>query len=748
VNEIAAPPRPATEELRAPAAALYERLLAALPLSGVYLALCVVYLFEAWKRITPWLFTDELELTQLSRSIAATGHAARRGARHSPDSVYTLLTAPLWLIHNVGTAYAGIKYLDVFVMASVAFPTYFLARLVVGRNAALFAAAAAAAIPSLAYSSYIVEETVAYPYAALCFFLIAKALVRRLEGDRAYGWIAAAVVASAAAVGVKGELVVIPLVLVLALLFMAWSSQRGRAWRTTWSVGDWIGAIVLGFGAIFFISGVASHHSLQWLTITRAYKHRIIVEGNWAVGSLAVGMGVIPLIGGLTSLFRARGERRETRLRVFRCVALGAFISFGIYTAMKAAYLSTTFATRVEERNLIYIAPLLLIGTAVLLERRRFNVPALALSSIYAGYLVGYAVYHAVGSPYEMGVRLYSDALGFAIAQQANLRFYWTPVTVRWVLLATLVVGVLVLLAVGRLQTRRGVAVGMTVALGVAILGWNVTGEIAAAASSNEIAREEATTLRQPFSWVDQITQHQPTLYLGQGVSDQTAEWLLEFWNRSITGVSSVDGTLGGPGPAGGPNFTSNGTLFWSSSPTTLGQQYEYAVEDGPCVDLAGTFRADHAYSAGGLAKSWRLIQLTHPNRLNAECTGISPDGWSGPNDSAYFRFGRGKGWLRIVVSRRDAIGPPPPSPVHVLLGKLVINANEQPILGAVTKQVNTTVGGTSTIPIWLRTTTDRFAVHVVIDNKFVPCQVAPSLSSDCRTLGAQVSYRFFAKRP
>ena len=161
MNVVATPPRSETEELRAPAGAFVDRVLVALPLTGVYLALCVVYLVEAWKRVTPWLFTDELELTQLSRSIAATGRAARRGAAHSPDSVYTYLTAPLWLFHDVGTAYAGIKYLDVFVMASVAFPTYFLARLIVGRSAALFAAAGAAAIPSLAYSSYIVEETLA-----------------------------------------------------------------------------------------------------------------------------------------------------------------------------------------------------------------------------------------------------------------------------------------------------------------------------------------------------------------------------------------------------------------------------------------------------------------------------------------------------------------------------------------------------------------------------------------------------------
>jgi hypothetical protein len=66
-------------------------------------------------------------------------------------------------------------------MTSALFPTYLLARLLVGRRPARFAAAGAAAIPSLAYSSYIVEETSAYPHAALCF-LIAKLLDERGRG--------------------------------------------------------------------------------------------------------------------------------------------------------------------------------------------------------------------------------------------------------------------------------------------------------------------------------------------------------------------------------------------------------------------------------------------------------------------------------------------------------------------------------------------------------------------------------------
>jgi len=724
---------------------LSDRLLAILPLLSVYVWLCVVYLVEAWARVTPWLFTDELTMTQLSRSIADTGRPAQRGQANSLHSLYTAMTAPAWLIHHVPTAYSAVKYLDVFVMASVVFPTYLLARLLVGRRAALFAAASAAAIPSLAYTGYIVEENLAYPYAALCFFLIAKAFVER---GRAHGrrWATAAVLASAVAPIVRGELVVIPVLLLLAVLFAIWPSDWARTRRRSWSIGDYVGTLVLVFGAIFLISGIMSHHSYEWLVVTRIFKHRILNMADWAAGALAIGMGVIPIVGGLASLFPAPGEQRKREVRAFRSILLAAIVVFGVYTGMKAAYLSSVFATRVEERNLIYVAPLLAVGTALLLDRRRVNLWALGGAAAFAAYLVGYAIYHPTQFPYEMNVQLYSDALGLAILQQANRYYLWTPEFARWVLLGITAGGTLILALLPRLRSHR-IAGALAAALAVGIVGWTLTGEIAAAAGSNSISREAAATLRHPFSWVDDATKGKPTLYMGEGEADQNAEWMLEFWNRSIVRVSSLDGTVGGPGPSGGPNLTADGSLYWTKNPSAPGAEYAYAVEDWPCVDFAGTLAAFHPHRAGGLVKNWHLIKLTSPNRLRAMCTGIYPDGWSGATDSAYFRFSQGQGWLHIIVSRKEWGGPSGPSPVHLLVGKLVINDNAQPILGDVTHEVDTTIDSNQLQTCWLRTTASRFAVHVVVDKKFVPHDYNPS-SGDTRELGAQVTYHFFPTLP
>jgi hypothetical protein len=730
VNTVTSSPTAEPAGLRAPARSLSDRVLAALPLLSVYVWLCLVYLVEAWKRATPWLFGDELELTQISRSIAATGHAARRGQAHSFDSLYTVMTAPLWLIHDVGAAYSAIKYVDVFVMASVVFPTYLLARLVVGRGWALFAAAGAGAIPALAYSSYIVEENLAYPYAALCFFLIAKALV-----TRRWPWIAAAVVASALASPVRSELAVVVLVLVLATAFSVWSSPWGRAHRSSWTLSDYVGFFTLVAGAIFLLSAFASTHSRQWYVVTIAYENRMWTMAMWAAASLTIGIGILPLIGGLASLWPARGEQADTELRAFRSITLAAIAGFGMYTAIKAAYLSTVFATRVEERNLIYVAPLLFIGTAVVLERRRVHPVALAAAAAYALYLTAFAGHGVVGSPYELGLKLYSDAPGFSILQGANRYLHLSVAQARPALIGVFAVAV-VLLAAQAIPAvrRRPRALGaIAAAAGIAVVSWSLAGELGAAAATASTSNLAAATLRHPFSWVDTATRRRPTVYFGAGETDPNAENMLEFWNRSITRVSSLDGTVGGPGPADGPNLDRNGVVYWANGPG----EYTYAVEDRPCVQFAGSLIATHPYLGGGRVQHWWLVRLTQPNRLVSLCMGLYTDGWSGAGDSRYFRFSGGRGGrVRVVVSRAAA-GAAPASPFHVLVSPLFIDSHAYPEAARVTQRIDSTIKGGQTRVFSVRAPADRFVVQVIVDQKFVPG------NGDERELGAQVSYRF-----
>ena len=103
-----------------------DRVLAALPLAIVFIWLFFLYTWESWGHVTPWLFTDELQNAQLSRAIAATGHAARRGEPYGFQSLYNYVIAPAWWIHNTHTAYSAVKIIGALVMTATVFPAYAL----------------------------------------------------------------------------------------------------------------------------------------------------------------------------------------------------------------------------------------------------------------------------------------------------------------------------------------------------------------------------------------------------------------------------------------------------------------------------------------------------------------------------------------------------------------------------------------------------------------------------------------------
>ena len=99
------------------------------------------------------------------------------------------------------------------------------------------------------------------------------------------------------------------------------------------------------------------------------YSDRMLENGLWAVGALTIGLGVFPTIAGLAALVRPRQERWTPELRAVVATCGALIFGFAWYTAVKAAFISTSFSTLVVERNLIYVAPLLFVGTAMFFER-------------------------------------------------------------------------------------------------------------------------------------------------------------------------------------------------------------------------------------------------------------------------------------------------------------------------------------------------------------------------------------------
>ncbi len=720
-----------------------EQVYRAIPLASVYLWLCLLYAWEARGHVTPWLFTDEIKLTQISRSIADTGHASLRGEPSGFETLYAYAMAPFWWIGDVGTAYAAIKYLGVAVMTSVLFPAYFLARMVASRPAALFAATATAAAPALAYSSYLIEEPAAYPWAALSLLLIAKALAKRTRW-----WIASSVVATAVAPFVRGQLAVLIAIYALAAIFLLWTSERARRWRASWSAWDWVGALVLAIGSIIVFSAVVGTYSHSWLVATGYYRGRMIEYGLWAAGALTIGLGVLPVVAGLAAVVRPRGERWSRELKAFVAVFAAGLLAFGLYTAVKAAYLSVTFATRVEERNLIYVVPLLFAATALWLDRRRLRWWAVGAAG-------GFALYLIVATPYQIQFHLYSDALGLAILQMANRNLAFTEDDAQWTMLAVLGISVLVLLGSPYLRRWRYAAGTALVVVAGLVLAWGLAGQISAGRASNSFARNLLGNFPDPPDWLERTTKGEPALYLGQKITDPQGIWLMEFWNPSLKRIWSLDGTAPGPGAILTPDLEgTTGRLYPEPA------EIRYVVADegvnafGRPVYRPEVRRVVTKDEFGFPTRrvvvqpsQWRVLTLPHPLRLVSAPVGIFSDGWTGDR-SSYSQFstpGGRAGYAVVRVSRGGWRGPDKPGAVTIRVGRLIRGPDKQPAMGEVTAVRRWVVHSGSTRVFLVPTPPPPIRVEVEIAPTFSPADYG---YSDRRELGAQVSYGFALKRP
>jgi hypothetical protein len=710
-----------------PERSLLDRYLAAIPFVVATLAILSLLFWEAAIRKSPTIFTDELEWSQLSRAIADTGHAARRGEPFAFKSVYAYLIAPGWWIHSTNSAYAAIKYLNTIVMALTAVPVYLLARTLVTKRVAAIAALASLCTTAVYYAAFLIPEVLAYPTFALCAYVSIRALA---TGGRK--WIAAAIVLDLLATEVRSELAVVLASFALAALILWVVGPRGQRIRRNWRVFDYVGAALLILGGLIVLNELLSPHAQQWAYVSGNYPGRLWSLGMQAASALAIGLGLLPFVGGLASLWIP--ERRADRAwRAFAAFAGSALLTVWLYTGVKAAFLSTNFATRVEERNMIYLGPLLIVGTAVWLCSTRRWLPGALAALAFTAWLV---LYYGYQLDYP-----YFEAPGYGIASMANRIWYWDQPTIRLALTAACLVLLALVVSWSSRVPKRVQRATMLLACAVA-LTWMLTGEITSSRGSAVTADMYVAPdhFPQPYDWIDKATGQAGTTYIGQNLSTQGLGInLLEFWNRSVKHVWSLDGTAPGPGPTLTPDLRDRyGTL--SHDP---GLRYVVAP-DG--VNLIGRLVE--------VKKGLTLREIDHhPWRLHDAVYSVSDDGWiSGSAEDpsvangtyAYFGPETKPGSLSIVVSRSGFCSKAVPG-THVTLrvGPLALNEQHAPSVSHAT-WTKTFLLPNCGVRHFTVTIAPPLAVQVRADPTVRPTDYG---GSDNRDLGAQVGFSFSAKR-
>jgi hypothetical protein len=688
---------------------IVDVLVAAFPVVALALAVLVFYAVEAWTRHTPWIFGDELEWTQISRAIATTGHAARRTQPTYFKSVYAYVIAPFWWIHSTATAYAAIKYANAVLMPLAAVPTYLLARMLVTRRSAIAVALLSVTIPGMSYVTSIIPEVVFYPYYALCSWLVVRAY---RSGKRLDVILAGAFVLGGYLIK-ESESTTLPAAFAIGAAGLWLTGPRGKAMRRNWTRGDTLGAVLLVAGLLFFANRLFLQNIAEWQSTTQHDKELMIDLGLRAALSLTIGLGVLPVVGGLVSLHLPE-RKGDATYRAFVAWTGSTILSISVYTAVKAAYLSDNFGTFWEERNMIYLSPLLLLGTALVFESRRVDRRLLAGAVAFVAAIIGLK---AIQTGYP-----YFEAPGSAIPAILTVYRHWSTHSERVGLFAILA------LSVAALLTRRRRAVAATVL--VFVLAWTVSGEIAMTVGIDKQANLYLKNLLPPavpgqptpsLDWVDRATGGRPTTYIGQELISPFGLWLTEFWNRSIDHVDAIDTTAPGPGPHGRPGLQeTNGLLTdYSGDPYVLA---DFGLRfDDPVVAQQGAMT---------------LYRQVGPWHLLSAVEAVYEDGWCPSKCNFTYYKPRQHGTLVVTLSRTGYGGSSPPAKVKLVVGAVRIDNSQEPALGTVwtVKRVTVPNGTQTTVRIPVAQTPVRLEVSI---RNVIP------LSIDPRGLGAQISFAF-----
>jgi hypothetical protein len=620
------------DRAQASRAALVGTRLGAVPLLAALVAgSFAVRTALAWLRSTPTFFPDEYIYAELARSLADTGRPLIRGASAGfPALLQPILTAPAWLVDDVGASFRIVQTFGSLVMSLAAVPVFVLARrLRLGDGIALGLAALAVAVPDLLYSSFVVSEPLAYPLVLAAVVAGAAGLARPSRRAQLVFLLLAGLAALA-----RVQFVVLPLCFLAAAVAVGLRERRLRTvLREQALVGVLLALPLVAVAAagpgrlLGFYGGVLDLDLLQ-PDLAKWFGVDALVLGYAAGIVLAPGA-----VLGLWLSIRSPRSREE--------LAFGALAASFLVALLLEAAAYGIDGSRVQERYFFYAVPL--VGIA-------------------------FALYASRGWPHRLGHAVVAAALvaaaarvplsGFIAADgKTNAPLLYAAARLEQLLgdvgLASLVisVGVTFLLAVLVIATWRGRrAASLVLAIALA-----VSGTASAAAVSFTLANASRTKNRalgpEP-SFADHAGLEGSAMLASRTTERALASAYL-FWNRTVDDVYLLpDATPPDAFAVTRLAVAPDGTLLADGDPVTRPLLVD-SFSDTVVL-------RDSTPAAAALA--FRLVRSTGPQRLELYAPGRFADGWLGlrgsirlwPEDTATRLAGR----LAFTLTAPAGAGP------------------------------------------------------------------------------------------
>ena len=481
-----------------------------------------------WLRTTPSLFPDEYIYAALGRSLADSGHPLiRGGSAHFPALLQPLVTAPAWLVGDVGVAFRLVQATEALAMSLAAVPVYLIARrLGLSQRIGLAVAALAVLVPDLVYSSFISSEALAYPLVLGAVAAGTSALARPTRRSQ-LAFVALAVLAAFA----RLQFAVLPVVFVLAVFAVGARERRVRAALREQLLPVGLFVLPLAVGLL-----VGTGRALGYYHGALGIRPDPLAMLRWmGLDAMAIayasGWIIIPgaLVGLSLALARPRDRRELAFASMAALLALALLAEAAVLQTNPSGFQASVAAdSGIKERYVFYVVPL--AGILFALYARR-GWPGKVWHLAAAGALLVVSVRVPLSgfvatlssSPILYGVSWLTKELG-------------RPSSASTAVAAT--VGLLSVVAVAASGRPR---LGTPLALGLALVA-------TATASAGAVAFEVATTthaksayLPADASFVDRAKLRHVALLVAEN-GTRSAAFQTLFWNRSIDRVLLLPG--------------------------------------------------------------------------------------------------------------------------------------------------------------------------------------------------------------
>ncbi|HEY6054278.1 MAG TPA: glycosyltransferase family 39 protein [Gaiellaceae bacterium] len=556
---------------------------------GALVALSAGLRFAAARGIpTPWIAPDEMFYALLGRSLWEHGSLNVLGG---PTPFYSLVYPALaGLPLSLGSVHAGytaLKAVQAVAMSLTAVPVYLWGRSLMRPGWALAAAALTLAIPGLGYSGLVMTEVAFYPLLVVTAWATARALAEPTPRRQAL-----LLAASALLVATRLQALVLVAAVPTAAGIEALLAREPRRVLRLWPLG-----VAAAGGAVFLLvrrsAGLGGYAAAAG-----SYGPGDAVKFVlYHAAALLLLCGVVPLCAVVLQLVAAARRTEAPPVRAYLAVA----VSFSAWIVVEVGVFASEHALRIEERDLLGLAPLLFLGFALWLDRGAPRTYAVAAAVALAAAAV------LLSLPYHRYVN------AAAVPDSFTFAAVWRWLSGHRSADPALLVGVpAVGLAAAFALLPRKLLPALVPLLAAAL--------VAASVAASAQVRQTSANIRDARlgadpRWIDRAATG-PTGIVFPG-GNWTPVWASLFWNRRLVHVYDVPGAevLGpvpqqelSPGP-GGAIAVSTPFLAVPSAVIPDGEQIAITTEPG---------------SQQGTLTLWRL---SRPARLLLQTAGFQPNG-------------------------------------------------------------------------------------------------------------------------